>query len=84
MTSNVIALVPKKDEPPPPVNHDLIEMFRELLAQAEAGDILAAAVAYEQDGIPNVCFEADGYEAVLATAARQIDGELRAVLFEDE
>jgi len=68
----------------PSPNAGLITMLRDLIAQAESGDIQAAAVAYmHASGEVFVCYEADGYEAQVATAARQIDDELRAVLFND-
>jgi len=71
-------------EPSPDANAELIAMLRDLLVQAEAAEIQAAAVAYASaDGEAFVCYEADGYEAQVASAARQIDDELRAVLFYD-
>ena len=80
--AGVVELVRKRDEPPH-VNPALVEMLRQLLQLAESGDVQAAAVGYVQDDIPLVCYEADGYEPQLSCAARQIDDELRAVLFTD-
>ena len=50
---------------------------------AEVGQVQAAAVAYVQDGTPLVCYEADGYEAAISCAARQVDEEMRSVIFDD-
>ncbi|MEQ1438805.1 hypothetical protein AAG565_05535 [Fontimonas sp. SYSU GA230001] len=78
----VIELVRSSDKSPK-VNQDLVAMLREVLAMAEAGNIQAAAVAYVQDGTPSICYEADGFEAEVACAARQVDEEMRSVLFFD-
>lgn len=80
--ASVVELVRKRDEPPQ-VNKDLVEMLRQLLQLAEAGEVQAAAVAYVECDLPMVCYEAEGYEPLLACAARQIDDELRAMLFPD-
>lgn len=66
------------------VNDDLISMLREVLRMAEAGELQAAAVAYVQAGAPAVCYDADGHEAAIACAARQIEEEMRCVLFDDD
>jgi hypothetical protein len=72
----------RKREPSPDANVALIKMLRDVLALAEAGDIDAAAIAYASSaGGVDICYEADGYEAQIACAARQIDDELRGVLF---
>lgn len=83
MTGVVIELVRNRSDEPPVVNADLVTMLREVLALAESGEVPAAAVAYVHGGMPTVCYEAHGYEPELACAARQIDDELRAVLFSD-
>ncbi|MFA5940037.1 MAG: hypothetical protein WC809_11840 [Sinimarinibacterium sp.] len=78
----VIELVRSCDRAPQ-VNQDLVAMLRDVLAMAEAGEVQAAAVVYVHDSIPSICYEADGYEAEVACAARQIDEEMRNVLFFD-
>lgn len=78
----VIELVRSCDKAPQ-VNSDLVAMLREVLAMAESGTLQAAAVAYVHDGSPSICYEADGYEAEVACAARQVDEEMRGVLFFD-
>ncbi len=65
------------------INPDLIAMLRQVLAMAEAGEIQAAAVAYVHDGQPVICYEADGYEAEISCAARQVDEDMRSVIFYD-
>lgn len=76
-----VTLIRTRDPAP---NHELVAMLRDLLAQAEAAEIQAAAVAcVSADGVLSVCCHADGYEAALASAARQIDDDLRAALFDD-
>lgn len=75
----------RKREDKPTINASLVEMLRQVLALAESGDIQAAAVAYVQEGIALICYEAEGYEAEMACAGRQIDDELRRSMFpEDE
>ena len=78
----VLELVRSSDKVPQ-INRDLVAMLREVLTMAEAGEIQAAAVVYVQDGTPSICYEADGYEAEVACAARQVDEEMRGVLFFD-
>lgn len=67
----------------PEVNRDLIAMLRQVLAMAEAGEVQAAAIAYVHDEMPVICYEADGYEAEISCAARQVDEEMRNVIFFD-
>lgn len=76
----VLELVRNKEEVRP-VNSALVDLLRQLTALAEAGDIQAAVVAYVSDGVPLVCYEADGFETELSCAARQIDDEMRAIVF---
>jgi hypothetical protein len=82
MQTMVIELVRNRSLEPR-VNQDLVAMLREVLAMAEAGQVQAAAVAYVQDNTPVVCYEADGYEAAISCAARQVDEEMRSVIFDD-
>lgn len=65
------------------VNQDLISMLREVLRMAEAGELQAAAVAYVHADAPMICYEADGHEAAIACAARQVEEEMRSVIFDD-
>ncbi|MGB0219527.1 MAG: hypothetical protein ACPGJF_09370 [Sinimarinibacterium flocculans] len=67
----------------PRINQDLVTMLREVLRMAEAGELQAAAVAYVQTNVPMICYEADGHEADIACAARQIEEEMRSVIFDD-
>lgn len=78
----VIELVRSRDKTPQ-INQDLVAMLRQILAMAEAGEMQAAAVAYVHDGTPSICYEAEGFEAEVACAARQVDEEMRDVLFYD-
>lgn len=67
----------------PKVNQDLVSMLHEVLRMAEAGELQAAAVAYVHADAPMICYEADGHEAMIACAARQIEEEMRGVMFDD-
>ncbi len=78
----VVELVRSRSKEPK-VNHDLISMLREVLRMAEAGELQAAAVAYVHADAPMICYEADGYEAAIACAARQVEEEMRSVIFDD-
>ncbi|MEW6167286.1 MAG: hypothetical protein AB1651_06275 [Pseudomonadota bacterium] len=67
----------------PEINQDLIAMLRQVLAMAEAGEVQAAAVAYVHDDMPVICYEAEGFEVEISCAARQLDEEMRNVIFFD-
>lgn len=72
----------RRTEPQP--NAELVQMLRQVLALVESGDVQGAAVAYVIDGVPVVCYDAEGYEAEISCAARQIDDEMRQVIFDGE
>jgi hypothetical protein len=78
----VVELVRSRSKEPK-VNQDLVSMLREVLRMAEAGELQAAAIAYVQAESPVICYEADGYEAVIACAARQVEEDMRSVIFDD-
>ncbi len=78
----VIELV-RSRSPDRKINQDLIVMFREMLALAESGELQAAAVAYVHDHTPMICYEAEGFEADISCAARQVDEEMRSAIFDE-
>jgi hypothetical protein len=78
----VIELV-RNRSPDRKINQDLIVMLREVLELAEAGELQAAAVAYVNDHQPMICYEAEGFEADISCAARQIDEEMRSAIFDE-